>query len=193
MSMDTAREMFIHELGDIRDAEMKLETQLGKMEKKVTDETLRQLYEQHREETKVHIERLDQIYEGLGEKPKRQPCKGMSGLIEEFQTFVKEEKPDDALLDVYACSASIKVEHYEISAYEGQIAMARKLGLEEAAKLLEETLQEERETLKKLEEAGQELLAQLPVQEDEEAEEGEDDEGEEEEEEMAAPKKGRTK
>ncbi|HYG76161.1 MAG TPA: DUF892 family protein [Planctomycetota bacterium] len=189
MSMESAHEMFIHELGDVRDAEMKLVSQLQKMAKKVSDETLRQLFEQHREETEGQIERLEQIYEELEEKPKRQPCKGMSGLIDEFQTFVKEEKPEDELLDVYACSAAIKVEHYEISSYESLISMAHKLGLEEAAKLLEQTLEEEKNTLQKLQEAGQELLAQLPVEE-EMMEEGEEEE-EEEEEEVATPRKGR--
>lgn len=183
--MENAREMFIHELADTRDAETKLLTALERMSKKVSDENLKQLILNHREETQGQLERLDQVFEEMGEKPKRQPCKGMSGLIEEFQHFVKEEKPEDDILDVYAVGASIKVERYEISSYESLISMARKLGMEEAAGLLEQNLEEEKAALSKLEELGQDLLGQLP----------EEDESEEEEEEeiVSSGRKGRSR
>jgi ferritin-like metal-binding protein YciE len=171
MGMDNPKEMFVHELADMFDAENKLKSAIEKMAKKVNNENLRTLLEEHMEETAGHAERLQDVFADLEEKPKRQPCKGMAGLIEEFQHFVKEEKPDEALLDVYACGAAIKVEHYEISSYEGLIHMARQLGLEEEAARLEENLEEERTMLQRLQEIGQELIAQLPAEEEMEEEE----------------------
>lgn len=176
MPMDNAREMLVHELGDLLDAETRLRNALEKMAKKCSNQNLKTLFEDHREETEGQIERLQGVFEDLEEKAKRQPCKGMRGLIEEFETFVKEEKPEDELLDIYACGAAIKVEHYEISAYESMINMARQLGLEEEARQLEETLQEEKTMLQRLQEIGQELISQLPPEMEEEEEEGEEEE-----------------
>jgi len=183
--MENAREMFVHELGDIKDAETKLLSALERMAKKVSDENLKQLLLNHRSETEDQIERLDQVFQSLDEKSKRQPCKGMSGLIEEFQHFVKEEKPADEILDIYAVGASIKVERYEISSYESLIGMAQKLGLQEAVTLLEQNLEEERTALSKLEELGQDLLGQLP--------EEDEDEDEEEEVTVSSGRKGRSR
>ncbi|HYF50274.1 MAG TPA: ferritin-like domain-containing protein [Planctomycetota bacterium] len=175
MPMENAREMLVHELGDMMDAETRLRNALEKMAKKCTNQNLKTLFEDHREETEGQIERLQQVFKDLEEKAKRQPCKGMRGLIDEFETFVKEEKPEDDLLDVFACGAAIKVEHYEISAYESLIKMAKQLGLEEEAKQLEETLQEEQTMLQRLQEIGQELISQLPAEEEMEMEEEEEE------------------
>jgi ferritin-like metal-binding protein YciE len=183
MGMDSPKDMFVHELGDMLDAEKKVLSALQKMEKKVSDQTLKQMCSEHAGETEGQIERLEQIFEDLGEKAKRQPCKGMNGILEEFNTFVKEEKPEDEILDVFAAGASMKVEHYEISSYEGLISMAQQLGLEEAAKALEENLEEERKTLQRLQEVAQDLLSQLPAE----------DEMEEEEEEVGGGKRGRSR
>lgn len=169
--MDSAREMFMHQLADMRDAEVKLAAALNKMQRRISNETLSRAMLQHRKQTEEHAQRIEDVFSDLNVKPKRQPCKGMLGLIDEFQSFAKEAKPEDELLDVYATGASIKIEHYEISAYESLIAMARKLGLEEAASLLDENLQDEREHLQNLQELGQELLAQLPEEEEEVEEE----------------------
>jgi ferritin-like metal-binding protein YciE len=173
MAMEDPREMFLHELADIFDAEHKLTTALERMAKKVSNQNLKSLLEDHLEETEGQIKRLEMAFKNMDQKPKRQPCKGMSGLIEEFQHFVKEEKPEPALLDVYAVGAAIKVEHYEISSYQSMIEMAKTLGLEEEAAILEENLKEEQAALQKLQTMGQELLTDLPPME------SEDDEGEE--------------
>jgi ferritin-like metal-binding protein YciE len=162
MGMDDPRDMLVHELGDMLDAENKLTTALGKMAKKAGNANLKSLFEDHLEETKEQIERLQLVFKSLDEKSKRQPCKGMSGLISEFQDFVKEEKPEPELLDVYAVGAAIKVEHYEISSYESMINMANALGLAEEAETLKENLKEEQSMLKRLQEIGQELIAALP-------------------------------
>jgi ferritin-like metal-binding protein YciE len=182
MAMEDPREMFLHELADIFDAEHKLTTAMERMAKKVSNQNLKSLIEDHLEETEGHVKRLEMAFKSMDEKPKRQPCKGMSGLIEEYQQFVKEEKPEPALLDVYAVGAAIKVEHYEISSYQSMIEMARMLGLEEEAAILEENLKEEQTALQKLQAMGQELLADLPPME---SEEGEEEESEAKETEMA--------
>jgi ferritin-like metal-binding protein YciE len=184
MGMEHAKEMFIHELGDMLDAENKVLTALQRMEKKLTDDTLIELIREHAGETEEQITRLEQIFKDLGEKPKRQPCKGMNGLIEEFNTFVKDEKPEDEILDVFAAGASMKVEHYEISSYETMISMAQQLGLEEAANALQQSLEEERNALRRLQEIAQDLLSQLPADEEE---------VEEEEEEVSGGKRGRSR
>jgi ferritin-like metal-binding protein YciE len=180
--MDSAREMFMHQLADMRDAEMKLAAALTRMQRRISNETLSHAMQQHRIQTEEHAQRIDEVFSDLDAKPRRQPCRGMLGLIDEFEAFAKEAKPDEELLDVYATGASIKIEHYEISAYESLIAMAEKLGLEEAASLLGQNLQDEREHLSKLQELGQELLAHLP-----------DEEEEAEEERTASPKRHRGK
>lgn len=186
MSMDSTRQMFIHELADLRDAEMRLGAAMLKIEKKVSDPNLKHLLERHRTDTIDHIQRLDDAFAELNEKPRKQACRGMMGVIDEFQHFVREEKPDKAILDVYAVAASIKAKHYEMSSYESLLAMARKLELDEIATQLEENLSEEKNSLKEFQEIGQELLAKLPAEE-------ESDDGSDDEEEMAAPKRGRGK
>ncbi len=172
MRVNNVREMFMHELGDMLDAEKRVASGLEKMIKKVNNDALRQQCENHLEETEGHAERLQQIMQDLDEKPKRQPCRGMAGLLEEFQSFVKESKPGGDLLDVYATGAAIKIEHYEISSYESLLAMAQQLGLQEAASELERNLIEERNMLAKLQEIGQELISELRA--DEKAEEEEE-------------------
>jgi ferritin-like metal-binding protein YciE len=180
--MDSAREMFMHQLADMRDAEMKLAAALRKIQRRISNETLSHAMQQHRIQTEEHARRIDEVFADLDVKPRRQPCRGMLGLIEEFQSFAKNARPDKELLDVYATGASIKIEHYEISAYESLIAIAEKLGLEEAASRLSWNLQDEREQLSKLQELGQDLLAHLP-----------DEEEEAEEEAAASPKRHRGK
>jgi len=185
MAMEDPREMFLHELGDTLDAEKKLVTALERMAKKVENQNLKTLFEDHLEETEGQVKRLEDVFKNMDEKAKRQPCKGMSGLIDEFQTFVKEEKPEPQLLDVYAVGAAIKVERYEISSYQSMIEMAKALGLEEEAAILEENLKEEQAALQKLQALGQELLSELEPME-EEGEEVEAEEMEMEEEETAS-------
>jgi ferritin-like metal-binding protein YciE len=123
---------------------------LTKMSREVENEKLSQGFEEHRKATEDHIDRLEKVFELIEVAPRRQPCAGIDGLLKEYAKFVREEKPEPPVLDTFAAGAARKVEHYEITAYEGLIDLARQLGLEDAVDLLSETLQEEEDADRKL-------------------------------------------
>jgi len=169
-SMTSTRELFVHSLTDILDAEKKINTAMSRLVKKVSNESLAELMKQHQQETEGQIQRLEEVFANLEEKPKRKTCEGMAGLLAEAQEFFKTEKPDDAVSDLFLSDCARKIEHYEISEYQDLIEMARHLDLNECVGPLEETLREEREMLEKLHDLGRELLAQMPAEEEQEEE-----------------------
>lgn len=153
MSMETLKDLFVHELRDIYDAENKLVNAVESMASKVTDPKLVSALQGHLKVTKQQVGRLEEVFPLVGLKPTREACKGINGLIEEFSTFVKDESPANEILDTFAIGAAQKVEHYEMCAYESLIELATSLGLTEAVSLFEATLSEEQEaseTLKSL-------------------------------------------
>ena len=149
MAMQTIEELFEHELQDIYSAEQSLLDALEQMANESSDREIKRGFTQHRRETQAQIKRLDKIYKALGQKPKASTCPGMEGLIKEKKAFMRE-KPSDELLEFYNVGAAQKVERYEITAYEGLIDMAEKLGMTEVVDLLEHNLQEEEMTLNRL-------------------------------------------
>ena len=149
MAMETIEELFEHELQDIYSAEQSLVDAREQMANESSDREIRKGFTQHRKETQGQIKRLEKIYKTLGRKPESSSCPGIEGLIKEKKAFMRE-KPSDELLEFYNIGASQKVERYEITAYEGLIDMADKLGMSDAVGLLEETLQEEEHALNKL-------------------------------------------
>ncbi|MFN2525819.1 MAG: ferritin-like domain-containing protein [Actinomycetota bacterium] len=159
--METGTDLFIHELKDIYDAEHKLVNALETMASKVENPELKSGFEEHRKVTQGQVERLEKVFPLVDRKPSREPCKGINGLIEEFSTFV-EENPSDAVLNVFATGAALKVEHYEITAYQSLIKLADQLGLSEAAELFEQTLKEEQDTATELEAMSEKLGHELP-------------------------------
>jgi ferritin-like metal-binding protein YciE len=140
-TMSTLRETFLEELGTIYDAEKQLLKALPKMAQGAVHEDLRHFIEEHLEQTEGQLERLEQVFEIVGEEPKGRSCKAMEGLIKEGEQLIKQHQGDAALI----CAAQ-KVEHYEIASYGSLQSWARLLGEEEAADLLEESLDEERDT-----------------------------------------------
>jgi ferritin-like metal-binding protein YciE len=148
MKHDTLKELYIDELRDIYNAETQLTKALPKMAKAATSEDLRSGFEEHLEQTKGHVQRLEHIFDSLGEKPTGKKCKGMEGLVEEGEEMIEETEGETR--DAGLISAAQRVEHYEIAAYGCVRTYARLLGDEEAASLLEETLNEEKETDQKL-------------------------------------------
>jgi ferritin-like metal-binding protein YciE len=161
--MDTARELFEHELRDIYDAEMKLTRALDSMAKKATNPELKQGFRDHLQVTKGQASRLEQVFALLDRKPRREPCDGINGLISEFTGFVQEENPSKEILDLFATSAATKVEHYEICAYKSLIKLADSLGLSEAAELFEQSLREEQQTASELEQLSDKLGQEVPT------------------------------
>ena len=132
-----------------REAASKLVTALPKMAKAATSEELSAGFSEHLEQTKGHVERLETIFKELGESPKGKKCKGMQNLIAEGNEMMAEAE-EDATRDAIMIAAAQKVEHYEISGYGTAHTWARTLGKDEVASLLEQTLEEEKETDQKL-------------------------------------------
>jgi ferritin-like metal-binding protein YciE len=149
MAMQTIEELFEHELKDIYAAEHSLLDALEQMANEATDREIKKGFVQHRKETQGQIKRLDRIYKSLGLKPEAGTCPGIEGLIKEKKAFMRE-RPSAELLEFYNVGAGQKVERYEITAYEGLIDMAEKLGMTDAVELLEQNLQEEEMALNKL-------------------------------------------
>ena len=147
--MDSLRELLIEELSDLQSAEKQLVVALPKMAKAASSENLRTAFEDHLEETKGHVTRLDQIFEELGEKPKRKKCKAMEGLIEEGKEVIEEEGLPE-VKDAALIGAAQRVEHYEMAGYGTSRALAETLSLSNVADLLQQTLDEEGATNKKL-------------------------------------------
>ncbi len=140
------------ELQDLYGAEKQLKRALPKVAKATSDEELRNAIREHLEVTKGHVQRLEQVFESLELKAKSKPCAGMKGIIQESPETIEEKKEREAegVLDVAIAGGARRVENYEIAGYSAAIGMARELGHEDAAELLEETLQEEQETDEKL-------------------------------------------
>jgi ferritin-like metal-binding protein YciE len=149
MSMDSLKKLYIDELKDLYSAETQLVKALPKMAKKASAPELKQAFQDHLEETKGHVERLEEIFEELEEKPTGKTCKGMKGLIEEGEEMMSEEG-QESVLDAAIISAAQKVEHYEMAGYGTARTFATILGEDDAAELLQETLDEEGEADKKL-------------------------------------------
>jgi len=159
MTKDSLKELYVDELKDLFSAENQLTKALPKMAKAATSDELRQGFEEHLEQTKGHVERLQQIFDMLGEKATGKKCLGMEGLVKEGAE-VMEEDFEEAVMDAALISAAQRVEHYEIAGYGTVIAFAEQLGEQEQASLLKETLEEEKETDEKLTELSKEINAQ---------------------------------
>jgi ferritin-like metal-binding protein YciE len=142
MAMQTIEELFEHELEDIYAAEHALLDALEQMANESSDREIKKGFVQHRKETQAQIKRIEKIYKSLGQKPEVGTCPGIEGLIKEKKVFMRE-RPSEELLEFYNIGAGQKVERYEITAYEGLIDMAEKLGMTDAVELLEQNLQEE--------------------------------------------------
>lgn len=148
---ENLRELFDHELRDLYDVEKKLTRAVASMSKKVKDPQLKSALEEHLTVTEEQATRLEEVFSAVGLKPRREPCKGIDGLIEEFKKFATEEKPAKPILDIFAAGSAKKVEHYEILSYKSLIELATKLGLDDVVPLLEQSLSEEEEAAAKLE------------------------------------------
>ena len=149
MEHQALKELYIDELRDIYNAESQLVKALPKMAKAANSEELRTGFEEHLEQTRGHVQRLEQIFKELGEKPSGKKCKGMEGLVAEGQEMMGEDFEDD-VMDAALISAAQRVEHYEIAAYGTVRTYAELLGEDTAMQLLEQTLEEEKETDQKL-------------------------------------------
>lgn len=149
-------ELFLDELSDLHNAEQQLVKALPKMHKAALADDLKAAIESHLAETEGHVDRLDEVFQSLGEKPKRKTCAAMKGIIEEASELLKEQKGKTSL-DAAIIAAAQKAEHYEIASYGTVRAWAQQMGHEEAVSLLEATLNEERAADEKLTEIAESL------------------------------------
>src|SRR5438876_220324 len=145
MRLDTLEKLYISELRDLYSAENQLLKALPKMAKGASSPELKDAFEKHLEQTKGHVERLEELFEQLDESPKGKACHGMKGLIEEGSEILKEDG-EESILDAGIIVAAQKVEHYEIASYGSVRTFAHLLGQNKAAELLQTTLDEESET-----------------------------------------------
>ncbi|HEX5809066.1 MAG TPA: ferritin-like domain-containing protein [Anaerolineales bacterium] len=149
MKTGTLEDLLTDELKDLYSAENQILKALPKMAKSAQSEELRKAFEQHLEQTKEQVRRIEQICEDMSVSPRGKKCVGMEGLIEEGKEVMQEDLDADTM-DAGLIGAAQKVEHYEMAAYGTASAHARQLGLERAAKLLDKTLEEEKTTDEKL-------------------------------------------
>lgn len=149
MKLESLENLFVHELKDLLSAEKQLVKALPKMAKGATSETLRAAIEEHLEQTKEQVERLEQVFAIVDKAPRAEHCKAMEGLISEGDELL-EEDAEPSVKDAALIAAAQKVEHYEISGYGTARTLAELLGLDKAADLLQQTLDEEKETDVKL-------------------------------------------
>jgi len=168
-------EAFVDELRDTYDAEKQLTKALPKMAKAANSPELREAIESHLEETRHQVERLEQVFESIEEKARGKHCDGIAGIIQEAQAMMQEDF-DEPTADACLIAAAQRAEHYEMAAYGTLVAWARAMGHDDAADLLQETLDEEKaadEKLNSLAEGGINEEAAEGAHQDEEEEEGE--------------------
>jgi ferritin-like metal-binding protein YciE len=166
--MQTAHELFLHELGDILNAERRLVDALGEQAEGASSPQLQKAFSAHQAQTEKQVQRLEQIFEQLGKQPEEEECKGLSGLLEELESFKEEQDPSEDILDVFSIGAAEKVESYEICAYESLVSMARDMGHTKAVKLLQQNLKEEEQTLKKMQGLSKKIKPEQSGMEEEE-------------------------
>jgi ferritin-like metal-binding protein YciE len=174
MPAETLQDLLVEELKDLYSAENQLVKALPKMAKAANAPELSEAFEEHLEETKGQVERLERIFEGLEGSPKGKKCVGMEGLIEEGKEIISEHDKS-SLRDAALICAAQKVEHYEIAGYGCARTFAQLLGMDDAVALLQATLDEEGNADKKLTELAETIIN---VEAEEEGEEGDDAEEE---------------
>ncbi len=149
MKLNSLEELFVEQLRDLYDAENQLVKALPKMAKASSSPQLKQAFESHLEETKNHVSRLEQVFNSLGQKAKGETCAAMEGLVKEGGEMISE-KGDPKVKDAGLIACAQRVEHYEMAGYGCVRTWAQQLDKFEAARLLEETLHEEKQADEKL-------------------------------------------
>jgi len=149
MELETLKDLYLHELKDLFSAEQQLVKALPKMAKAASNKELAGGFQTHLEQTKEHAQRLQQILTSHKATTRGPKCKGMEGIVAEGAEMIEEEA-DDEVKDAGLISAAQRVEHYEMAGYGTARAYAELLGDQEGARLLQTTLEEERQTDEKL-------------------------------------------
>jgi ferritin-like metal-binding protein YciE len=179
MPQKSLSEAFTSELRDTYDAERQLTRALPKMARAATDPELKQAFTNHLRETEGQIERLEQVFGLIEERPRGKRCEGIAGIIEEGAAMMEEDF-DESAMDATLIGAGQRAEHYEMAAYGTLVAWAEELGYTEAAGLLQQTLEEEKAADEKLSVIAQDRVNRDAASGNDEGEEDEESAGEEE-------------
>ena len=150
MAVNDMNQLLKHELGDLLYAERTFLKGLKKMSREISDPMMKERVVQHARETEEQIEVLGQAFESIGLKPRAEKCDAAIGLKEEHDSF-KEDGPTPEILEAFNLGSGLRVEHYEIAGYRSAITLARALGFEESASLLQQNLAQEEEMAQFLE------------------------------------------
>jgi ferritin-like metal-binding protein YciE len=162
MSISSLEDALFEELKDILHAEKQITKALPKMAKKASNPELKKAFEEHLRVTEKQIERLEQVFELLDRAPRAKKCEAMQGILDEGKEHMQEDAEPE-VLDAMMIGDAQKVEHYEIASYGTAKAWAEQLGLDRAVKLLQQTLDEEKETDQKLNQIAEKMVNQQAV------------------------------
>jgi ferritin-like metal-binding protein YciE len=161
MSVSSMDKLLLEELSDLYSAEHQLTKALPKLVKMATSKQLQSALEHHLRETEGHVQRLEQAFKAIGEKPSSTTCEGMKGILEEGESSVKKAEEGD-IRDLAIAAGGNRVEHYEMAAYGTVRTYAQHLGKQQVVQLLEQTLQEEKAADRKLTEIAEHVQTRLP-------------------------------
>lgn len=156
MSLETPRDLLIHELSDTLSAEQIILGMLPELQKEASHPDVKAAFKEHESETRQQIKILQQVFKQLGEEPEETTCYGAEGFKKEHQAL-HEEEPSPEVLEIANLAGAAKTEHYEIASYTSLVRLARDLGERDVAKLLQENLDQEKAMAKRVEALTKEL------------------------------------
>lgn len=162
IELNSFQDLFVNQIEDLYDAEMRLTNALPKMAEAANSVQLKQAFQHHLGETQAHVSRLEQIFRQLNLDSKRETCEAMKGLIQEGEQMIKA-KANPEIKDAALIAAAQRVEHYEMAGYGTARSYANRLGLPQAAGLLQQTLQEEKAADEKLNSIAESAVNQQAV------------------------------
>ena len=143
MSMESLQDLLKHELGDLLYAERTILKTIKKLSREMKEPAILERMQQHYAETEQQIKNIEAAFEAIGERAKAEKCPGILGLVEEHDEFKKEEEPTKQMLEAFDLGTALRVEHYEIAAYQTSIAIAKAMGNREVVRVLSENLEQE--------------------------------------------------
>ena len=160
MPLTTPRELFVHELSDAMSAEQQILKMLPELQKEVLNHEVQEALKTHEEETQQQVRNLQEVFRQLGETPEATTCYAVKGLDEEHKALLKEQ-PSPEILEMANLGGAAKTEHYEMAMYTGLVQMAKDLGENESAQLLQQNLQQEIKMAERVEMMAQQLGKQM--------------------------------
>ncbi len=160
MAMKSPQELFLHELGDMYDAEQRIAKMLPEMAKECNNAQLKNAFQMHEQETQQQIRNLEQCFQVLGSKPEKAACTAIAGLKQEHDTFLKEN-PSEDILSMFDLGGASKTEYYEMASYKGLIEKATMMGQQQITQLLQQNLQQEEAMARRVEQLSRQLGQQM--------------------------------